>query len=75
MSAKFRWHCISVWSIVCYNVIVNVSKFFKSYWNQGRANLKNIFVSPYPTLFLRHGSVGKIFFLTSQIAYPLNLKL
>ena len=23
------------------------------------ANLKNIFVSPYPTLFLRYGSVGR----------------
>ena len=34
------------------------------------ANL--IFVSPYPTLFYRYGSVGR-FFLTSQIGYPLNL--
>ena len=24
-----------------------------------KANLKNIFVSPYPTLFLRYGSVGR----------------
>ena len=37
-----------------------------------KANLKNIFVSPYPTLFYRYGSVGRIF-LTSQIGYPLNL--
>ena len=37
-----------------------------------KANLKNIFVSPYPTLFTGMGqSVG--FFLTSQIGYPLNL--
>ena len=37
------------------------------------ANLKNILVSPYPTLFNRYGSVGRNFFLTSQIGYPLNL--
>ena len=35
------------------------------------ANLKNIFVSPYPTLFYGYGSVSR--FLTSQIGYPLNL--
>ena len=34
------------------------------------ANL--IFVSPYPTLFYRYGSVGRIF-LHSQIGDPLNL--
>ena len=39
-----------------------------------KANIKNIFVSPYPILFLKYGSVGKNFFLTSQIPYPLNLK-
>ena len=39
-----------------------------------KANIKNIFVSPYPILFLKYGSVGrKFFFLTSQIPYPLNL--
>ena len=39
-----------------------------------KANLKNIFVSPYPTLFYRYGSVSrKIIILTSQIGYPLNL--
>ena len=38
-----------------------------------QANLKNILVSPYPTLFYRYGSVGRIFFLTSQIGYPFNL--
>ena len=37
------------------------------------ANLKNIFVSPYPTMFYLYGSVGKLFFLTSQIGYPLCL--
>ena len=37
----------------------------------GKENLKNIFVSPYATLFYRYGSVR--FFLTSQIGYPLNL--
>ena len=41
-----------------------------------QANHKNIFVSPYQTLFYRYGSVGrKLIFLTSQIGYPLNLKL
>ena len=29
---------------------------------KGKANLKNIFVSPYPTLFIQYGSVGKIIF-------------
>ena len=42
-----------------------------------KANIKNIFVSPYPILFLKYGSVGRkiffYFFLTSQIPYPLNL--
>ena len=39
-----------------------------------RANLKNIFVSPYATLFYQYGSVGrKIIFLISQIGYLLNL--
>ena len=39
-----------------------------------KANIKNIFVSPYPILFLKYGSVGRnFFFLTSQIPYPLNL--
>ena len=28
-----------------------------------KANLKNIFVSPYPTLFLRYGSVGRYFLI------------
>ena len=38
-----------------------------------KANLKQIF-SPYPTLFLWYGLVGrKFFFLTSQIPYQLNL--
>ena len=38
------------------------------------ANLKNIFVSPYPTLFYCYWLVGrKIIFLTSQIGHPLNL--
>ena len=37
------------------------------------ANLKNIFVSPYPTLVYRYGSVGRNFFSTSQIRYLLNL--
>ena len=34
-----------------------------------KANLRNIFVSPYPTLFLRYGSVGRkiIYFLISQV--------
>ena len=37
--------------------------------NKGKANLKNIFVSPYPTLFIRYGSVGRkiIFFYFSLI--------
>ena len=35
------------------------------------ANLKYILVSPYPTLFLRYGSVGKILlFFYSQIKDP-----
>ena len=39
-----------------------------------QANLKNIFVSPYQTLFYRYGRVGrKNIFFTSQIGYPLNL--
>ena len=38
-----------------------------------KANLLNIFVSPHPTLFRWYGSVGKLFFLTSQISYPLDL--
>ena len=39
-----------------------------------QANRKNIFVSPYQTLFYRYGLVGwKLIFLTSQIGYPLNL--
>ena len=40
------------------------------------ANLKNIFVSPYPTLVYQYGLVGRsenYFFLISQIGYPLNL--
>ena len=36
------------------------------------ANLKNTFVSPYPTIIYRHGLVGQNFFI-SQIRYPLNL--
>ena len=40
---------------------------------ENKANLKNIFVSPYPTRFYQFGSVGQNFFLTSQIGYPLNL--
>ena len=38
-----------------------------------KANLRNIFVSPYPTLFNQYGSVGKLFYFTSQTRYPLNL--
>ena len=37
-----------------------------------RVNLKNIFVSPYTTLFYQYGSVGRIFFLISQFGYPWN---
>ena len=38
------------------------------------ANLKNNFVSPYPTPFYRYVWVGwNIIFFTSQIGYPLNL--
>ena len=48
--------------------------FYDTYTSfAGKANLQNIFVSPYPTLFLWYGSVGKLFCLTSQIPYPLNL--
>ena len=52
-----------------------VRVFIHRMYGYFEANLKNIFVSPYPTLFLWYGSVGrkKIFFLTSQIPYPLNL--
>ena len=38
-----------------------------------KANLKDIFVSPYRTLFYWYGSVGQIFFLTSKIGYTLKL--
>ena len=39
-----------------------------------KANLKNIFVSLTQPCFSGMGrSVGKLFFLTSQIPYPLNL--
>ena len=38
---------------------------------QIKANLKNNFVSAYPTLFYQYGSVRRNFFLTSQIGYPL----
>ena len=42
-------------------------------WKYGKANLKNIFVSPYPTPYYRYGLVRrKLLFLTSQIGYPLN---
>ena len=45
-----------------------------------QVNLKYILVSPYPTLFLRYGSVGRIFFFSlklkthqpSNIAIKLN---
>ena len=39
-----------------------------------KANLRNIFVSPYQTLFLRCGSVGRniILFLFSQVLYRLK---
>ena len=50
-----------------YKTYSEIRMFFS--WAFG-ANL--IFVSPYPTLFYRYGSVGR-FFLTSQIGYPLNL--
>ena len=40
-----------------------------------RPNIKNIFVYSYLTLFYRYGLVGRKFFLTSQIRYPLNLIL
>ena len=39
-----------------------------------RANLRNIFVSPYPTLFNRYGSVGRkiiLFYFPNSI--PINL--
>ena len=39
-----------------------------------KANLKNINVIPYLTLFYRYGSV-RFFFFTSQIQYPLNLNV
>ena len=42
-------------------------------WVRIGANLKNIFVSPYPTLFYRYGSVGLIVFSTYQTGYPSNL--
>ena len=46
------------------------SQGFESPCDEGQANLKNIFVSPYPTLFYLNGSVGRtIIFLTSQIGY------
>ena len=39
-----------------------------------KANLKNIFVSPYPTRFYGYESVGrKLLFFNFQIGYPLNL--
>ena len=36
-----------------------------------QANLKNIFVSPYPTLFYRYGSVG--FFVNFSNWIPIKL--
>ena len=43
---------------------------FESPCDEGQANLKNIFVSPYPTLFYRYGSVSRtINIFTSQIGY------
>ena len=39
-----------------------------------KANLKNIFVSPYPTLFYQYGSVvGKSFFLDFSYWIPIKL--
>ena len=38
-----------------------------------KANLRNIFVSPYPTLFLRCGSVGRNVILFSQVLYRLKV--
>ena len=48
------------------SVIIIIIKIFT------QANLKYILVSPYPTLFLRYGSVGRIFFFFfySQIKDP-----
>ena len=38
-----------------------------------KANLKNIFVSPYTTLFLRYGSVGrKIIFFNFSNSIPIK---
>ena len=38
------------------------------------ANLKNIFVSPYPTLFLQYGEVGwKITFFNFSNSIPIKL--
>ena len=35
-------------------------------------NLKNIFVSPYSTLFYRHGSVGRFYNFSNWILIKLN---
>ena len=43
-------------------------------WNLNqKANLKNIFVSPYPTLFYPYGLVCRNFFFNFSNGYPLNL--
>ena len=42
-----------------------------------RANLRNIFVSPYPTLFNQYGSVGRkiiLFYFPNSIPIKLNCK-
>ena len=41
--------------------------------NMDGANLKNIFVSPYPTLFYRYGLVGRIFFFNFSNWIPIML--
>ena len=44
---------------------------------RGQANLRNIFVSPYPTLFNQYGSVGRkiiLFYFPNWIPIKLNCK-
>ena len=60
--------------IVSAKLLIETWSKNKDRFSTDKANLKNIFVSPYPALFLWYGSVSRIFFFFNfSNSYPLNL--
>ena len=57
-------------SILVYSLTTELVVHLMDKNKHDKANLKNIFVSPYPTLFLQYWVGHSDFFSTFQISYP-----